>query len=61
MTFAAEPPTITSPVPPSPSMVSDPELPVMVFAPAEPMIDSAEPMPEAFTLVKFVTVGPLDT
>ena len=61
MTFAAAPPTMTSPVPPSPSIVSAPLLPEIVLAPAEPVMDNAAATPEAFTLVKLVTVGPLDT
>ena len=44
-------------LPPSPSMVSLPVPPLIVFPSVEPRIDRAVAMPEALTLVKLVTSG----
>ena len=44
-----------SPVPPPPSIVSAPLLPEIVFALADPRIDSAPPTPLALTFVKLRT------
>ena len=55
MTFAATPPTITS-SPPSPSMVSDAEPPVIVLAAAEPKIVIEVDTALASTFRKFLIV-----
>ena len=50
---------MTSP-PPSPSMVSLPDPPEIVFATVEPRIVNVVAMPLALTLVMFVSVTPPD-